>query len=139
MIEAKLKWSGGIRFEGISGFGLPIAIDGARKSGGSEDGHPPVQLVLFGLAGCTGVDIVIILEKMRQQLTGVEIQVKAYQPDQYPKPFNRIEVKYILRGRNLDKSKVEQAINLSEEKYCAVTLSLKGVAKITSTYEIIEE
>jgi putative redox protein len=139
MVEAKLKWAGGLKFDGTSVFGLPISTDGTKKSGGTEQGYGPTELVMFGLAGCTGVDVVKILEKMRQKLTGLEIEVNAVQPDEYPKPFNKIEVKYILRGQGLDKTKVEQAIELSEEKYCAVSLTLKGVANFKTSYEIIEE
>jgi putative redox protein len=139
MIEAKMKWTGGLKFEGLSAFGHNIAIDLAKKSGGNEDGYKPTELVLFSLAGCTGIDVVKILEKMRQEVTGVEVEVKGYQPDNYPKPYNKIEVRYILRGKNLDPRKVEQAINLSEDKYCMVSLSLKGVARINSSFEIIEE
>jgi len=139
MVEAKLKWVGGVKFDGKSAFGLPISTDGTKKAGGTENGYQPTELVMFGLAGCTGVDVVKILEKMRQKLTGLEIEVKATQPDGYPKPFNKIEVNYILRGKDLDKNKVEQAIEFSEEKYCAVSLTLKGVANIKSSFEIIEE
>ena len=139
MVEAKLNWTGGIRFEGKSAFGLNIATDGIKKVGGTENGYKPPELVLFGLAGCTGVDLVKILEKMRQEITGIEIEVKGFQPEEYPKPFNKIEVKYIVRGKGLEEDKVARAITLSEEKYCMVSLSLKGVARITSTYEIIEE
>ena len=139
MVEAKLKWAGGIKFDGKSAFGLPISTDGTEKAGGTENGYKPTELVMFGLAGCTGVDVVKILEKMRQKLTGMEVEVKATQPDEYPKPFNKIEIKFILRGQGLDKAKVEQAIELSEEKYCAVSLTMKGVANIKTSYEIIEE
>jgi len=139
MIEAKMKWTGGIRFEGVSVFGHRIATDGVKRAGGNEDGYTGPELVLFGLAGCTGVDVIKILEKMRQQITGIEIEVKGYQPDEYPKPYNKIEVKYIFRGKNLDPKKVEKAISLSEDKYCMVSISLKGVARINSSYEIIEE
>lgn len=138
MIEAKVKWTGGLKFEGVSSFGIPIATDGSKKAGGSESGYPPTELVLFGMAGCAGFDVVKILEKMRQKLTGFEIEIKAFQPDEYPKPFNKIEVRYILKGNNLDRTKVEKAINLSEERYCSVSQSLKGIAKITSNYEIME-
>jgi len=139
MLEAKVKWVGGLKFEGISAFGHKIATDGSKKAGGAEDGYKPVELVLFGLAGCTGVDVVMILKKMKQEVTGVEIEVVGHQPDHYPKPFNRIEVKYIFRGRGLNPQKVEQAINLSENKYCAVSLTLKGIANVITSYEIIEE
>ena len=139
MLDVKMKWGGGLKFEGVSGFGHTIVIDGPKKAGGDESGYKPPELVLFGLAGCTGVDVVKILEKMRQELTGLEIQVTGHQPEEYPKPYNKIEVKYIFRGKNLDKGKIEKAIDLSENKYCMVSLSLMGVANISSSFEIIEE
>ena len=139
MLEAKMKWGGGLKFEGVSGFGHSIVTDGSKKAGGDESGYKPPELVLFALAGCTGIDVVKILEKMRQELTGLEIQVKGYQPEEYPKPYNKIEVKYIFRGKNLDKDKVEKAIDLSENKYCMVSQSLKGMTRIITSYEIIEE
>ena len=139
MIEAKMKWAGGIKFEGVSEFGHKIVTDGAKKSGGAESGYKPVELLLYSMAGCTGVDVIKILEKMRQNVTGLEIEVKGEQPDSFPKPFKRIEVKYIFRGNGLDRSKIEQAIKLSDEKYCSVSQTVKGIAKIVSTYEIKEE
>jgi putative redox protein len=139
MLEIKMKWTGGIKFEGLSQFGHPIATDGSKETGGAGNGYQPVELVLFGLAGCTGVDVVKILGKMRQEITGVEIVVRGYQPEQYPKAFNKIEVKYMFRGHNLDGKKIERAIRLSEDKYCAVSQSLKGSAEIISSYEVIED
>jgi len=138
MIEAKVKWTGGLRFEGKSIFGHTIATDGARAAGGEENGYKPTELVLYAVAGCTGIDIVKILEKMRQNVTGFDIEVRGFTPDEYPKPFNRIEVKYIFRGNGLDPKKVERAIGLSKDKYCMVSQSLKS-AEIVSEYEIIEE
>lgn len=139
MIEAKLKWTDGIRFEGTSIFGHKIATDGAKEAGGTENGYKPTELVIFGLAGCTGVDVIKILKKMQQDVTGLEIEVKASHPETYPKPFNRIEIHYIFTGKKLDEKKIEKAINLSEEKYCMVSQSLKGMANITTSYKIIED
>ncbi len=139
MLEAKLKWTGGIRFEGTSLFGHQIITDGARSAGGDESGYKPTELLLFSIAGCTGVDVALILGKMRQEITGIEIEVKGHQPEQFPKPFNRIEIKYLFRGKNLDRDKIKQAVSLSEEKYCSVSQTLKGIANIISTIEIIEE
>lgn len=139
MIKAKMKWAGGIKFEGVSEFGLPIAIDGTAKAGGTENGYKPTELLLFGVAGCTGIDVVRILQKMRQDLTGIEIEVLGFHPDEYPKPFNKIEIKYTFRGKNLEKKKVEKAINLSEEKYCMVSQTLKGTAEVVTSYTIVEE
>ncbi|SYZ74674.1 OsmC/Ohr family protein [Candidatus Zixiibacteriota bacterium] len=139
MVEAKLKWTGGIRFEGESLFGHKIVTDGALSAGGDESGYKPTELLMFALAGCTGVDVVTILNKMRQEVTGIEIEVKGQQPEQFPKPFNRIEIKYTFRGKKLDRDKIKQAVHLSEEKYCSVSQTLKGIANIISTVEIIEE
>ncbi|MFH2035656.1 MAG: OsmC family protein [Candidatus Zixiibacteriota bacterium] len=138
MLSAKMKWTGGLKFEGVSGFGLPIATDGAKSAGGSESGYKPTELVLYGLAGCTGIDVVRIIEKQRQELNGLEIEVDAYQPENYPKPFNKIEIKFIFTGKNLNRAKVEQAVSLSEEKYCVVSQTLAGVARIVSSIEIKE-
>ncbi len=139
MIEAKIKWESGIRFKGTSQFSLPVTIDGSIEAGGTENGYKPTELLLFSMAGCTGIDVVRILNKMRQEISGVEIEVKAFHPDEYPKPFSRFEIKYIFTGRNLEKEKIEKAISLSDEKYCMVSQTLKGVARIITSYEIIEE
>ncbi len=139
MVEAKLKWVGGRRFEGVSTWGFPIATDISKNSGGAESGYRPTELLMFALAGCTGVDVVNILEKMRQKITSVEVTVTGQQPESFPKPFNHIEVKYLFRGENLDREKVRQAVELSEGKYCSVSQTLAGVAKIVSTIEIVEE
>lgn len=134
-----MKWTDGIRFEGTSAYGHKIATDGAKEAGGTENGYKPTELVIFGLAGCTGVDVIKILKKMQQDVTGLEIEVKASHPETYPKPFNRIEIHYIFTGKKLDEKKIEKAINLSEEKYCMVSQSLKGMANITTSYKIIED
>lgn len=138
MIEAKVKWAGGLKFEGTSAFGHPIATDGSKKAGGNEDGYKPTELVLFGLAGCTGIDVVRILEKMRQELNDLEIEIQGSQPEEYPKPFNRITVKYTFTGKNLDRKKVEKAIELSEGKYCMIAQSLQGVARFDYKIELKE-
>jgi len=138
VIEAKLKWQEGLRFEGTSSFGHKIITDGARTSGGSEMGYRPTELVLFALAGCTGMDVVKILEKMRQKVTGFEIEVKGQQPEEYPKPYNKIDIKYIFTGKGLDKDKIATAIGLSKDKYCMVSQTLAGVANICHEIEIRE-
>jgi len=138
MIEAKMKWQGGLKFEGTSAFGHKLATDGSKKAGGKEEGYKPTELVLFGLAGCTGIDVVKILKKMRQEVTDLELEVQGFQPEEYPKPYNKINVKYIFIGKNLDRKKVEKAVNLSEDKYCMVSQSLKGLARINIEIEIKE-
>lgn len=139
MINAKMKWAGGLKFEGTSAFGHTIVTDGAKKVGGEEAGYKPTELLLFGIASCAGVDIVRIMEKQRQSLAALEIEIVAHQEEKYPKPFHTIEVKYIARGENLDEKKLARAIELSESKYCVVSQTISNETKITSSYEIVTD
>jgi putative redox protein len=110
---------------------------GAKIKLGAEpdDAISPMEAVLMAAGGCSGIDIVSILEKMRQPLAGLEIIVSGQRREDYPKYFQSILIKYILRG-NLDADKVERAIELSLEKYCSVTNGLEPKAKITYEYTI---
>ena len=134
--SAKMKWSGGMKFEGRTAFGHTIATDTAKSAGGGESGYKPSELVLFGLAGCTGVDVISILKKMQQQVDSLEIEVTGHQNDEYPKPFHTIEVKYIFTGTDLDPEKVARAIELSETKYCMVSQTVQFPGKVTTSFQI---
>ncbi len=136
MLTAKMNWAGGLKFEGTSIFGHKIATDAAKEAGGKEDGFKPTELLLYGIAGCTGIDIVRILEKQRQQLTSLEIRLTAHQNEDYPKPFHTVEVKYIASGPNLDEKKLAKAIELSESKYCVVSQTIAHETKVVTSYEI---
>ncbi len=133
----KMKWSGGFQFEGTSVYGKKIVTDSSKESGGSEDGYSPSELVLFGLAGCAGIDVLAILEKQKQKLTSMEIEVVGYQNENYPRPFHTIEVKFVVKGDKLDEKKLAQAIELSQNKYCVVSMTLKSPAKMKFSYEIL--
>jgi putative redox protein len=137
MIQAKATWTGGLRFEGTSAFGQKIATDGSKEAGGTEDGYKPTELILYGLAGCAGIDVVRILQNQKQKLTSLDIELTAYNNDEYPKPFHTIEIKYIARGENLDENKLAKAIELSENKYCIVSQTLQANTKVKSSYEIL--
>ncbi|UCC43620.1 MAG: OsmC family protein [Candidatus Zixiibacteriota bacterium] len=139
MMTAKMKWTGGMKFEGMSAFGHQIVTDGAVKAGGTEAGFKPTELLLYGMAGCTGIDVVRILEKQRQDLTSLEIELTAHQNEKYPKPFHTIEMKYIARGKNLDPAKLAKAIELSESKYCVVSQTVQNEAKVVTSYEVVNE
>jgi len=139
MVEAKLKWAGGLKFEGTGAFGHKIVTDGARKAGGNEEGYKPTELLLFGLISCSGVDVVRILEKQRQQLTSLELEAVGEHGDEYPKPMHTIRVKYTARGKDLNPDKLAKAIELSETKYCMVGQTIERETKIISEFEIISE
>ena len=139
MLTIKTAWKGGLKFEGNSVFGNPVVTDGAKSVGGGEEGAKPTELLLFGLAGCTGMDVLKMLQKMRQKVTHFELEVTGRQPDDYPKPFETVEVRYIFRGENLDPRKLEQAISLSQEKYCAVSLTVERKCTVVTSYEILKD
>jgi len=131
--EVEAEWQGDGAFIGRNTTG------GSVQMGTIDDqpGVSPMQLVLVGLAGCTGVDIVDILKKKRQPLKALKVKVRGKRAEDYPKIFNEIEVTYLLWGVGIDPKAVEQAIKLSEEKYCSVGAMLRSVANIRSTYRIL--
>jgi putative redox protein len=132
----KMKWIGGLKFEGTAVYGKKIVTDSSKDTGGEEDGYSPSELVLFGLAGCTGIDVLLIMQKQRQKIESMEIELVAHQNEDYPRPFHTIEVKFIVKGENIDERKLSQAIELSQNKYCVVSQSLKMPVKLTSSYQI---
>lgn len=139
MVEVRMSWVGGIKFEGTSFFGHKIIIDGPKSAGGEESGFKPTELLLYSVAGCTGIDVVRILEKQRQKLSSLEIEIKAHQRDEYPKPFHTVEVKYIAKGTDLDEKKLAKAIELSESKFCVVSQTIQSEAEVTTSFEILAD
>ena len=138
MLTAKMNWAGGIRFEGTSAYGHKIVTDGAKGAGGEESGYKATELLLFSIAGCTGVDVVNILGKMKQELTSLKIEVIGRHAEDYPKPFHTVEIKYVLTGYDLDPSKVAKAIELSDSKYCMVSQTVSNPGKVVTSFEIKE-
>lgn len=133
-MDAKVTWKGGLRFEGIGPSGHSVVMDAPKQTGGEDSGPRPTEMVLYGLGGCTGIDVVILLQKMRQQVSGVELQITAQRAEEAPQRFTDIHIKYEVTGNDLDEAKVQRAVQLSAEKYCSVLHSLN--ANITTSYEI---
>ncbi len=130
--EITAEWKGGMTFIGRNPAGGEVQM-------GTLDGKPgigPMELALVALAGCTGMDIVSILEKKRLKLTDFRLRVRGVRAETYPMVYTEIEVEYLLWGENLPAKDVEQAIRLSEEKYCSVGIMLGKTARIHSTYRI---
>ena len=131
-VEISTKWAGEMGFIGQNTRGGTVQM-------GEIDGQPgiaPMEMLLLGLAGCTGVDVAHILRKKRAHLDDLEITVRAWRADQHPKVYVEIEIQYLLWG-DLKPKDVEQAIQLSEEKYCSASAMLGKTAKIHSTYKIL--
>ena len=114
-------------------------MDGAPEAGGKNLGPRPMEMILLGLGGCTAFDVVHILRKGRQAITGCQVEMDAQRATEDPKVFTRIHLHFIITGKGLDPRQVERAINLSAEKYCSASMMLKATVDITHDYEIIAE
>lgn len=132
---ASVKWMDGRAFETLTGSGHHGIIEGADQ----KRGPSPMELLLIGLAGCTAIDVLDILEKKRLNVTGLEVRVEGTRAETYPMVYTRIDVVYLIRGKDIPAHAVEQAIQLSEEKYCSAGVMLGKTAKINHRYEIIAE
>ncbi|MEJ2103760.1 MAG: OsmC family protein [Ignavibacteriaceae bacterium] len=115
-----------------------VTMDGPEKLGGSDAGVRPKELLLMALAGCTGSDVVSILQKKRVNLTDFEINITAQQTEEHPKVFTDIDLEYVFYGKDLKEKDVERAIELSTETYCGVSAMLKKAININHTYRIVE-
>ena len=135
-MEATLRWKGGMRFGGAAESGGTITLDARPEHGGSGEGPSPMETVLLALAGCTGMDVVSILGKMRAPLEGLEIRVSGDRADEHPRVFTKIRVEYVLRGRDLRPDQAGRAVELSQEKYCSVSAMLRKSAELTYTWRI---
>jgi putative redox protein len=136
---ASVRWVEGMEFETLTESGHRGWLDSFPKEGQTSKGPTPMELLLVAIGGCTGMDIVDILRKKRLAVTGLQVQVAGTRAETYPMVYTELDLVYIVRGKDIPASAVEQAIQLSEEKYCSVGLMLGKVAKINSRYEIIAE
>ena len=133
MGTTSVRWIGGKQFIGVDSTNHSVVLSTPDEGIGMK----PSELLLVALAGCTAVDVVEILKKKRFELTKLEIISSAEQDPEPPWTFRKIHLKYILQGEGLTEKDVEQAIALSEEKYCSVSATVRGVAEITTSFEIL--
>jgi putative redox protein len=132
---AQVTWVEDKRFVGRASSGHAVVVDGSAEKLGSS----PMELLLIGMAGCTAYDVMSILEKKRQSVTGLEVSARAERAEEPPRVYTTIEVEYVLRGREIKPKAVEDAIRLSEEKYCSASIMLGKTAQMTTSYRIEEE
>jgi putative redox protein len=127
-LEAKVTWQKRMTFIGTGRVGLTLPIDTVPESGGDNNGFGPMELLLVGLGGCTGMDVISILEKKRQKVTHFEIRIHGERAGEHPKVFKKIALEYIVGGEAIDPAAVERAVELSETKYCSVMAMLSKTA-----------
>jgi putative redox protein len=139
MIEAKVTLVRDMQFSGKATSGHTLTMDADEDSGGRNAGFVPMELLLVGFGGCSGMDVISILRKKRQPVTGLEINVKGEKTDDYPKVYKEVHIEYIVKGKGVEPQAVERAISLSLDKYCSVGATLAKTGKITHSYRIVEE
>jgi putative redox protein len=134
-VRAQVTWVEDRRFVGKASSGHAIVVDGSAE----KQAPSPMELVLIGMVGCTAYDVISILEKKRQPVTGLEVSARAERAEEPPKVYTTIEVEYVLHGRGINPKAVEDAIRLSKETYCSASVMLEKTAKITTSFRIEEE
>ena len=136
-MNISVEWIDGMLMVGKSDSGHAIVMDGPPEIGGENLGVRPMEMLLLGMAGCTMIDVVSTLEKMRENLSDCQTKVSADRGTEYPKVFTNIHIHFILKGNNLNESKVIKAIKLSADKYCSASIMLSNTANITHDFEIL--
>lgn len=129
-------WKQGLSFTGTAGSGFTVPMGTNVAYGGADDGFRPLELMLVSLAGCTGMDVISMLQKMRQEVTGFQVNVQAERSQDHPRVFTSIMVEYRFQGHQLDLGAVEQAVELSEKKYCSAQAMLARVVPIQRVIRI---
>lgn len=132
-VTTTVRWVTDRHFVGVDSDGHSVVLSGQKDAIGVK----PSQMLLVALASCSSVDVVEIMEKKRKPLTMLEVTATGEQEPDPPWPYRRIHLKYRLSGTDLTGKAVEQAITLSQEKYCSVAATIRGVAEITTEYEIV--
>lgn len=138
-MQAKVKWIDGAMFVGESGSGHAVIMDGPEDHGGRNMGIRPMEMILLGLGGCASFDVVSILKKSRQNVTGCQAQLQAERADGVPSPFTKIHIRFVVSGQALKESQVERAVKLSAEKYCSASIMLEAAGvELSHSYEVID-
>lgn len=138
-ITARIKWVEGMQFVGEAGSGHSLVMDGAPSVGGRNMGFRPMELLLVGMGGCSGIDVVEILRKGRHDVRDCEASIRGERAETDPKVYTRIDVHFKVTGKGIPAAAVERAVKLSEEKYCSASAMLGKTASIHFTYEINED
>ncbi|WP_048601023.1 OsmC family protein [Rubeoparvulum massiliense] len=133
-MDATITWKGQMAFESEVPSGQKVMMDSKPEFGGQNLGASPMELVLSGVGGCTGIDIVQVLTKMRLNIEHFDMEVKAERAEEHPKRFTKIHIHYRLQGADLPIEKVQRAVDLSRDKYCSVAHSLN--AELTTSFEV---
>jgi putative redox protein len=138
MPKATIKYTGGMQFVSVADSGHAVVMDGPPSVGGNNSGASPMELLLMGTGGCSGMDVISVLQKKKQHVTSLDINVIGEKADEHPKKYTAIAIEFVVTGKNISEEAVKKAVQLSMDKYCSVKATLEGTARITYGYRIIE-
>lgn len=138
-LDAKVTWNGRMSFAGTADTGFSVPLGAEAAVGGDDDGFRPMELILTGLAGCTAMDVISILQKKRQDVTAFSVQVHAEREESHPKVVTSAVIEYSVSGHALDEAALLRAIELSATRYCPAQAMFKSVFPMTLKYAIFED
>ena len=138
-IKTRVTWQEGMHFSGTANSGFNIQLDAKQEVGGTGKGFVPMELMALSMAGCTAMDVISILRKKRQDVTGFEVRADAPRADEHPKVFTRATIDYLVTGHNVDEKAVVRAIELTAKNYCPAQAMLGKVIPIDLRYQIFED
>ena len=136
-MNVKVRWIDDMMMVGESGSGHAVVMDGPPDVGGKNMGVRPMEMLLIGMAGCATVDVVSTLKKMRENIEDCYAEVSAERAEDHPKVFTKIHIHFVVKGTNINPTKIEKAINLSTGKYCSASIMLAKTAQLTHDFEIV--
>jgi putative redox protein len=140
MVKAQVTWAGpGLRLIGETESSPAIVIDSSSGEYGTHSGPSPMELIIIGLASCTAMDVVSIMEKKREPMTNLQVKVDGARAESHPKVYTHIKLEYIAYGTGINENSLHRAIELSEKRYCPVHAMLMKTAEISSSYRIVEQ
>lgn len=138
-MSARINWAGDLTFIGYGPTEKAVVMDGGKSDGGLGIGNSPLELLLISAGGCAAVDVVMILQKARQKITDVSVEVSGDRAEDFPKRFLNIHQHFTVKGHNLDQSKVKKAVDLAVNKYCSSSQTIAQGAPLTHDFAIVEE
>jgi putative redox protein len=138
-MEVVLNWKGKMSFEAVGDTGFVQKLDSDTPVGGDNSAARPMEFIMIGLAGCTGMDVISILQKKKQPVADFQVQVHARRVDEHPKVVSSAVIEYLVTGRDVDESALLRAIELSAEKYCPAQAMLGKAFPMQLVYKIFDE
>lgn len=138
-MDVNVSWKGKLGFNGTADTGFDVPLDASASAGGSESGFRPMEMIALGLAGCTAMDVISILTKKRQDVTGFDVRVHTEQAQDHPKVFTSAVIEYLVSGRKVEEAAVLRAIELSATTYCPAQAMLEKALPIALKYQIFED